>query len=149
MIHWLNVFCSIKKMTNIFVCHILGMCSINFSQTLLANQNTGTNQEVSTFALSEPMNGLAVVRNHWQFHLRLYSILLLLTVLFQSLPLNISIFFRHLLHALRVTSLLQTSLGQLISTQASCKYLCNVLKVQLRRCKDFEIPAHHAFNTKK
>ena len=136
-------------MTNIFVCHILGMCSINFSQTLLANQNTGTNQEVSTFALSEPMNGLAVVINHWPSHLRLYSIILLLNVLFQILPLNISIFFRHLLHALRVTSLLQTSLGQLISMRASCKYLYNVLKVHLRRCKDFEIPAHHAFNTKK
>ena len=136
-------------MANIFVCHILGMCSINFSQTLLANQNTGTNQEVSTFALSEPMNGLAVVGSHTQFHLRLYSILSLLTVLFQSLPLNISIFFRHLLHALQVTLLLQTFLGQLISTQASCKYLYNVLKVHLRRCKDFETPAHHAFNTKK
>ena len=136
-------------MTNIFVCYILGMCSINFSQTLLANQNTGTNQEVSTFALSEPMNGLAVVRSHWQFHLRLYSSLSLLTVLFQSLQLIISIFFRHLLHALRVTSSLQTSLGQLISTQASCKCLYNVLKVHLRRCKDFETPVHYAFNTKK
>ena len=136
-------------MANNVICHILGMCSINFSQTLLANQNTGTNQEVSTFALSEPMNGLAVVINHWQCHLRLHSILSLLTVLFQGLPLNISIFFRHLLHAPRVTSLLQTYLGQLISTQASCKYLFNVLKVHLRRCKDFKTSARPVLNTKK
>lgn len=40
---------------------VLGMCTIHFSQTLLANQNTGTNQEMSSFALSEPMNGMAVV----------------------------------------------------------------------------------------
>ena len=72
-------------MANNVICHILGMCSINFSQTLLANQNTGTNQEVSTFALSEPMNGLAVVISYWQFHLRFYSILSLPTVLFESL----------------------------------------------------------------
>ena len=38
------------------------MCTINFSQTLLANQNVGTNREMSSFALSEPMNGMAVVR---------------------------------------------------------------------------------------
>jgi len=39
----------------------LGMCTINFSQTLLANQNVGTNREMSSFALSEPMNGMAVI----------------------------------------------------------------------------------------
>ena len=75
MIHGFNVFCLIKKMTNIFVCHILGMCSINFSQTLLANQNTGTNQEVSTFALSEPMNGLAVVRSHLRLYFRFFCVI--------------------------------------------------------------------------
>ena len=37
------------------------MCTINFSQTLLASDNTGVNQESSSFALSEPMNGMAVV----------------------------------------------------------------------------------------
>ena len=40
---------------------LLGMCTINFAQTLLANDNTGANQESSSFALSEPMNGMAVV----------------------------------------------------------------------------------------
>jgi len=39
----------------------LGMCTINFAQTLLANDNTGANQESSSFALSEPMNGMAVI----------------------------------------------------------------------------------------
>ena len=37
------------------------MCTINFSQTLLANQNTGKNTEMSSFALSEAQNGMAVV----------------------------------------------------------------------------------------
>ena len=37
------------------------MCTINFSQTILGNDNNGVNQEVSSFALSEPMNGMAVV----------------------------------------------------------------------------------------
>ena len=37
------------------------MCTINFSQTLLANQNTGENTEMSSFALSEAKNGQAVV----------------------------------------------------------------------------------------
>ena len=37
------------------------MCTINFSQTLLGNDNNGVNQEMSSFALSEPMNGMAVV----------------------------------------------------------------------------------------
>lgn len=39
----------------------LGMCTINFSQTLLGNNNNGENQEMSSFALSEPMNGMAVI----------------------------------------------------------------------------------------
>ena len=38
------------------------MCTINFSQTLLANAESGANQERSSFALSEAMNGMAVVR---------------------------------------------------------------------------------------
>jgi len=38
----------------------LGMCTINFSQTLLSNQNTGENTEMSSFALSEAKNGMAV-----------------------------------------------------------------------------------------
>ena len=48
---------------------LLGMCTINFAQTLLANDNTGANQESSSFALSEPMNGMAVV-------IKIYVILL-------------------------------------------------------------------------
>jgi len=39
----------------------LGMCTIKFAQTLLANDNTGVNQESSSFALSEPMNGMSVI----------------------------------------------------------------------------------------
>ena len=38
------------------------MCTIKFAQTLLANDNTGVNQESSSFALSEPMNGMSVVK---------------------------------------------------------------------------------------
>ena len=54
-----------RKNNKYDVCNIntlfLGMCTINFAQTLLANDNTGANQESSSFALSEPMNGMAVV----------------------------------------------------------------------------------------
>ena len=54
-----------RKNSKYDVCNLntllLGMCTINFAQTLLANDNTGANQESSSFALSEPMNGMAVV----------------------------------------------------------------------------------------
>jgi len=39
----------------------LGMCTINFSQTILANDNTGTSMESSSFALSEAKDGMAVI----------------------------------------------------------------------------------------
>ena len=49
------------------------MCTINFSQTILGNDNNGVNQEVSSFALSEPMNGMAVVSINYYFSHKIFK----------------------------------------------------------------------------
>ena len=52
------------------------MCTINFSQTILGNDNNGVNQEVSSFALSEPMNGMAVVSENFCPAIKIFLVLI-------------------------------------------------------------------------
>ena len=77
------------------------MCTINFSQTILGNDNNGVNQEVSSFALSEPMNGMAVVSINYYFSLKIFK------EIRQSMKMSLCYilldFIRYLHHALLLT----------------------------------------------